>query len=381
MKHFVRHINISDIHISIYKEPIDYVEELMDIIYYIDKIKDNLDILTIAGDLFDRVYPANHKAIQIAVEFIKILYNRAKIYDFKIFIVKGTQSHDSTQLDIFAPLEDNTNLFIIKDVTFYEYEGLLFRFIPEYYCNDYEELKEKALTTMADVTIYHGSIESAMPYAKAYKAETHKSAQILKDKDIIETTGLYTVCGHIHNRIVVADNIWYTGSYSSKSFTDAGQKKGFDDITIDLENGTYDCKFIENKKCRKYTIIDGTEICRQSIKKMKAFFNDLKLDKTDKDEIRIDVDTNRYSDEEYKNLSLIMSSYKGTFKFKIEREVKVSEVKSIEEDAEYVLSPTIPLTDKIQKTIEEIYDVNIDISRIKELLDIPEFEKPTISDN
>ena len=114
---------------------------------------------------------------------------------------------------------------------------------------------------------------------------------------------------------------------------------------------------------------------------MKAFFNDLKLDKTDKDEIRIDVDTNRYSDEEYKNLSLIMSSYKGTFKFKIEREVKVSEVKSIEEDAEYVLSPTIPLTDKIQKTIEEIYDVNIDISRIKELLDIPEFEKPTISDN
>lgn len=174
---------------------------------------------------------------------------------------------------------------------------------------------------------------------------------------------------------------WYTGSYSSKSFTDAGQKKGFDDITIDLENGTYDCKFIENKKCRKYTIIDGTEICRQSIKKMKAFFNDLKLDKTDKDEIRIDVDTNRYSDEEYKNLSLIMSSYKGTFKFKIEREVKVSEVKSIEEDAEYVLSPTIPLTDKIQKTIEEIYDVNIDISRIKELLDIPEFEKPTISDN
>jgi len=112
MKHFVRHINISDIHISIYKEPTDYVEELMDIIYYIDKIKDDLDILTIAGDLFDRVYPANHKAIQIAVEFIKILYNRAKIYDFKIFIVKGTQSHDSTQLDIFAPLEDNTNLFI-----------------------------------------------------------------------------------------------------------------------------------------------------------------------------------------------------------------------------------------------------------------------------
>ena len=45
MKHFVRHINISDIHISIYKEPTDYVEELMDIIYYIDKIKDNLDIL------------------------------------------------------------------------------------------------------------------------------------------------------------------------------------------------------------------------------------------------------------------------------------------------------------------------------------------------
>ena len=113
---------------------------------------------------------------------------------------------------------------------------------------------------------------------------------------------------------------------------------------------------------------------------MKAFFNDLKLDKKAKDIIRIDVDTNSYNDEEYKNLSFIMSSYKGIFQFKIERQVKTQEVKSIEEDAEYVLSPTIPLTHKIQKTIEEIYETNLSVDRIKELLDISDIQKPTIND-
>lgn len=375
----LRHINISDLHLSVYSEPTDYIEELMLIIDYIDKLKESIDVLTFAGDIFDRVYPANHKVIQIAVDFMTTIAERARLYDFKVFLLKGTLSHDNTQLDIFSSLE-SPNFHIVRNVEFIDVEGLLFRFIPEYYSNTYEELYEEALTTKADVTIYHGSIESAMPYAKALKADTHKMAQVIKDRDIIETTGLYTVCGHIHNRINIADNIWYTGSFSSHSFSDAGTKKGFDDITVDLDTGTFKVNFIENKYCRKYLILDGTDICKSTIKKMKAFFNDLKLDKKVKDIIRIDVDTNSYTDEEYKNLSFIMSSYKGIFQFKIERQVKTQEVKSIEEDAEYVLSPTIPLTHKIQKTIEEIYETNLSVDRIKELLDISDIQKPTIND-
>jgi len=363
----------------VYSEPTDYIAELMLIIDYIDKLKDNIDVLTFAGDIFDRVYPANHKVIQIAVDFMTTIAERARLYDFKVFLLKGTLSHDNTQLDIFASLE-SPYFHIVREVEFIDVEGVLFRFIPEYYSNTYEELYEEALTTKADVTVYHGSIESAMPYAKALKADTHKMAQVIKDRDIIETTGGYTVCGHIHNRVSIADNIWYTGSFSSHSFSDAGVKKGFDDIIYDIETNTFQVNFIENKLCRKYTILDGTDICKSSVKKMKAFFNDLKLDKKAKDIIRIDVDTNSYNDEEYKNLSFIMSSYKGIFQFKIERQVKTQEVKSIEEDAEYVLSPTIPLTHKIQKTIEEIYETNLSIDRIKELLDISDIQKLTINE-
>ena len=45
----LRHINISDIHISPYKEPSDYAKELTFILDYIDKIKEDINVLTIAG--------------------------------------------------------------------------------------------------------------------------------------------------------------------------------------------------------------------------------------------------------------------------------------------------------------------------------------------
>lgn len=372
MERHLRHINISDLHISIYKDPSNYMTELMDIINHIDRVRDDLDVVTIAGDLFDRVYPANHKAINVAVEFIKMLLIRARAYKFMIFLVKGTESHDSSQLDIFKGLEEENLFYIIRDVEFYEIKGMLFRFIPEYYSNEYQELYDKAFTTKADITVYHGSIESAMPFAKSEKADIVKNAQVVPDEDMVMTTGLYTVCGHIHNRRNIKKNIWYTGSYSSKSFSDANTRKGFDDIIVDTIDYTYQVNFIENKKCRKYEIIDGTNICKQSISKMKAFFNNLKFEKKDKDIIRIDVNTNSYTDEEYKNLSFIMSSYKGIFTFNIERQVtQIKNTGSILEDAEYVLSPTVSLTEKIQKTISEIYEVDMESDRIKELLDIP----------
>lgn len=369
----LRHINISDIHISPYKEPSDYAKELTFILDYIDKIKEDINVLTIAGDLFEKVYPANHKAVHLAVEFMRNLYIRAKAYKFIIFLLKGTESHDSSQLDIFKGMECDGLFYIIRDVSFFDIKGLSFRFIPEYYSNSYQELYDKAFTTKTDVTVYHGGIEGAVYYLGTENNDDGmKKAQIIPKNDMIETVGLYGVCGHIHNRVNVSKNIWYTGSYTSKSFSDAGTIKGFDDIEIDIENYTYKCTFIENKLATRYRILNYTDVFKKPLRQIKAFFNELKLDTPKNEVLRIDIDVNNFSEEQMEFVSFISSSYKGFFQFQINREVvQKKNVSNILAEAEYVLSPNISIFDKIQKVISEEYEIDMDISRIKELLDVP----------
>lgn len=375
----LRHINISDLHIGSHKDPSEYESELVNIIDYIDSIRDEINVLTIAGDLFDRVFPANHKAIKMVVDFVQSLYVRAQTYKFLIFIIKGTESHDSSQLDILKGLETEGVLYIIKDVQFFDIAGLTFRFIPEYYSKSYEELYNKAFTTKTDVTVYHGGIEGAVYYLKNdLTSQDINQAQIVRINDLTETTGLYTVCGHIHNRTYVRKNIWYTGSYTSHSFSDAGSEKGFDDITINLETGEYECKFIKNKRAKRYTIIDATDVFKNNpLSKIKGYFASIKLDMTSNDVIRIDIDANRLSDEEYDNMDLIVSMYKVHFKFNISRQIVETKASTdnIINDAEYVLNPKISIYEKIQKLIEEEYECEMDLSTIKDLLDIPTTDK------
>lgn len=369
----LRHINISDIHISPYSNPSDYTKELWQIIDYIDKIKEDINILTIAGDLFEKVYPANSPAIKLAVEFIRTLYMRAKAYKFIIFLVKGTESHDSSQLEIFKGMECEGLFYIIRDVAFFDIKGLLFRFIPEYYCNSYEELQEKAFSTRTDVTVYHGGIEGAIYHIKNDMEDNGlKKSQVITKNDLLETTNLYAVCGHIHNRINVAKNIWYTGSYTSKTFSDAGTIKGFDDITIDLNTMTYDVKFIQNKLATKFEIVNATDIFSKPMSAIKAYFNEMKLDLDRNTKMRVDVNASKFSEDQLNTLNLIISSYRSSFSFNVERDVlKKENTSSILADAEFVLDNNISIFDKIRRVIEEEYDFEIEVSRIKDLLDIP----------
>ena len=375
---YLRHINISDLHIGSQREPSEYSRELIDIIDYIDKVRDELNVLTLAGDLFDRVFPANHKAVKMVIDFVQALRIRAEAYKFIIFIVKGTESHDSSQLDILKGMEEEGVLYIIKDVSFYEIGGLLFRFIPEYYSKSYDELYQKAFTSKADVTVYHGAIEGAAFYLKNdLTSQEVNQAQIIRINDLVETTGLYTVCGHIHNRVNLRKNIWYTGSYTSHSFSDAGSEKGFDDIRIDLETGDYSCKFVRNRKATNYMILDATDVFKNSpLSKVKGYFASLKLDTNSSDEIRIDIDANMLTDEEYKCMETVVSTFKSHFKFNISRQIVQSRSsESIISDAEYVLNPKVSIYEKIKRIISDEYDYEIEISEIMNLLDIPTNDK------
>lgn len=369
----MRIINVSDLHICSNKNAMDYYEEISQICKYIDNMymkNEKLDILVFNGDFFEEFYYANSPEMMMASLFITDLYRRAYTYGFNIFFLKGTYSHGDSQLSLFRPIFGD-RVFFIEDVTFVEYGEYVIRFIPEYYSDNYEELRAKAFDKMADITFLHGTIEGCGIFAKSIGASQVKNAQVILVSDLKSTTELFTVAGHIHNRKEVVQDIWYTGSFTSSSFSDANTKKGFDDITV--ENGSYKVKHVVNKQARRYHIYDASEAIKQTLPKARVYFNEMKMAITDLDVVRIDVNCNGYTEDNMNNLNILRSQFKDTFQFKINRDVaQVVATKNILEDAERVLSPTISIVDKIAWSINEEYKKDMDISRIREILDLPE---------
>lgn len=371
-----KHMSISDLHISTTKQPYDYMPELLNIIDYIDDLYikgDYINLLSINGDLFERVYSANDPCIAMASSFIDALNKRAVSYNFKIIIIRGTLSHDNTQIELFKPIF--SDYFVYVDTpTVIEYLGLRIRAIPEYYATEYSELSDMIFKdTVCDITILHGLIENCAPFVKFSHNDTSdiKVSQVIPLDDLLTYNRYYTVAGHIHNRIIIDDRIWYTGSYSSSSFSDANVKKGFDIIVIDTDKDEYTVNFIENTKAKSYRIIDGTEPCCRVIHKAKAFFNAMRIDKADNDIVRIDINCNNFTEEQMNNVNAIMSQFNKYFKFKIIRDIKQSaSASNIIEEAEFVLSPEVTLVEKLQLIIKEKYDVDMTEDRLNEILDL-----------
>lgn len=371
-----KHMSISDIHISTKKQPSDYLEELLGILDVIDNIYvqgDKINLLSINGDLFDKVYSANDPSIHLASTFIDELNKRSIAYGFVVLIIRGTLGHDNTQIEMFKPVFSNSFVYVDKP-SIYDIDGVIVRAIPEYYSTSYKELYDQAFGSMCDITILHGLIENCAPFIK-YEPDINsdiKVSQVIPIDDLLRYNKYYTVAGHIHNRIFIDDRIWYTGSYSSSSFSDANAKKGFDIITTDTETGEYEINFIENKLAKRYSIINGTEPCTRTVMKAKAFFNALRMDMDNNDIIRIDINCNNFSEDNMNTVNLMMSQFGKNFKFKIIRDIKqVTTAQNIIEEAEFVLSPNVTLVEKIHMIIQEEYNVDMSTQRLSELLELP----------
>lgn len=123
-------VNISDIHIG-KKDDIKLEKELKIFLDYVNDKYKEIDILTISGDLFDRVLTANEYGTVLAINFVKSLLEVTSKNDIPLRIIKGTRSHDFNQLDILKFLsKENKELFRIiekmnmrklKDIMYYIY--------------------------------------------------------------------------------------------------------------------------------------------------------------------------------------------------------------------------------------------------------------------
>lgn len=381
----IKMINIADIH-SVPNNIDPYCffnDQLYLIIDFLEK--NDYDFLTISGDLFETIYRADSAEIQITSKFMYLLLNISRQKNAKVRIIKGTHIHDYDQLSLFENYETDSRYdfrIINKPEDENVFDNLKVKYIPVIYIEDYLEFKNKYLSTSCDIIVFHGLIEGAFPIAERRDdIYVNKKEPILRVNDILNCINLFAVGGHIHKRLFIKDNIWYTNSFTAKTYHDT-DIKGFDYITINTLNNSFHVEFIENTESQKFEIIDFTErLLINNKDTLKAILLELKRNMSYNKKLRLDVDVSKLNTVQKENLNFIKVKFENVFDFKIIKSDLDTDDLIFNEKlnkAEEILSKNIPIENKVLNKLKELKEnfnlkkEDINIEKIKNVMEVVE---------
>lgn len=352
-------INISDIHIG--KKDDMKLEKELDI--FLDYVKDNpCEVLTISGDLFDRVLTANEYGTVMAINFIKNLLNITTEHGTAVRIIKGTRSHDFNQLDILKFIKKEVSEFyfnIIERNSTEEINGVKFLYLPEEYPTDYDDFYKENLLSVEDkaydIIIGHGMIDfiAFTGYEDDSENRVHGTPTHKAD-DLIRVTKGPIIFGHIHEKQEYKNKIYYTGSYSRYSF-DTPSEKGFMVFDIDLEDTSkFKMEFIENTEAPTYAVIDIDKLDLTDIDDHIKYINEL---------------TSQYDFVKIKTgnkarLDIARKLTEADSSIKIQSVNKDKETIKVDPKYDYILKKELPLNETIMRFLKENHDKDIDLGFI-----------------
>lgn len=342
----------ADLHLYISNDDIDRYDttELLDLknLLYTDPV----DMLIFAGDLTHKVYSTDDRRFVNTMRFISSVRDACLATNTNFRIIKGTTTHEGKVIDVLDKLYDNDP--VLKCFTKVGYEninGLVFRYLPEPYFDNYTNFYQYAFNQPADITIFHGTINGVIPYLKKTDNPTNlPKSVIIESNDLINNTRLFSVGGHIHRHINIDNKIFYVNSLTTHNFSDIDNVKGFMEFIVQ-DNKSWEYKYIENHKAPAYhrIIIENVHTKRKEDLRSLLGNNMLRMKSIDRIEF---VLTGLRSIEGLSNLEFIKALTK---KYRVKITQKLEDDESIEEhkDVDFFADQSISIIDKIQKLTEE----------------------------
>lgn len=342
----------ADLHLYISNDDIDRYDttELLDLknLLYTDPV----DMLIFAGDLTHKVYSTDDRRFVNTMRFISSVRDACLATNTKFRIIKGTTTHEGKVIDVLDKLYDNDP--VLKCFTKAGYEninGLVLRYLPEPYFDNYTNFFQYAFSQPADITIFHGTINGVIPYLKKTDNPTNlPKSVIIESNDLINNTRLFSVGGHIHRHINIDNKIFYVNSLTTHNFSDIDNIKGFMEFII-RDNKSWEYKYIENHKAPAYhrIIIENVHTKRKEDLRSLIGNNMLRMKSIDRIEF---VLTGLRSIEGLSNLEFIKALTK---KYRVKITQKLEDDETIEEhkDVDFFADQSISIIDKIQKLTEE----------------------------
>lgn len=167
----MKYIVTSDVHLGHLKTPTIHIINSFKNSILIEENKD-IDILFIAGDLFDRLLDLNSKEVHFIIDFFNYLLNYCYSNDILLRVLEGTPSHDWQQSSTLVKLNDirqhkcDLKYFKILDIEYIEKLNKYILYIPDEWTNSHTELenqiKEKLnyhSISQVDIAILHGQFK------------------------------------------------------------------------------------------------------------------------------------------------------------------------------------------------------------------------------
>jgi DNA repair exonuclease SbcCD nuclease subunit len=219
-----------------------------------------LDIIFLAGDVFDRLLTFQEDCISEITLWIERLLRLCDKYKITLRVLEGTPSHDWKQSKNFEPIFSSMHSncdFKYVDTLSIEYIDkfkIHVLYVPDEWDKDPANtlqqvknlLKDRNIEKV-DFAVMHGNFEFQLP-SFIKKIPRHDSQEYL---DLVKH---YIFIGHIHT-FSSLDRIIAQGSFDRLSHGEE-EPKGYVKATIDLQTNERNFFFIENKNARIYKTIE-----------------------------------------------------------------------------------------------------------------------------
>lgn len=260
------HINwlsVSDIHLGHLRTSTEDILDNLEAILFDGRIAD-LDIVIIAGDLFERQLEYNHPASGRILLFVDRLMDECSKHSCKLRVLEGTPSHDNKQNkifdDVYATGKYTCDMKYV-DTLSVEYMpdwDIRILYVPDKIRTTVQEVWDDTVKLMADLGITY------VDFAVMHGAFRHQLPPMAKEvyvpEDWLKIVRHWILVGHVHFHSIY-ERIGAGGSFDRLCHGEEGAKG----LLMGTMNFHGDPKkdriyFIENDRAKKYVTIDCSNI-------------------------------------------------------------------------------------------------------------------------
>lgn len=267
----LRILSLSDVHLYHPRVPTDHVIDCLDAVFSEDAAAPEIDLIFIAGDLFDRGIPFGDEEVSPIITWQVRFLRFCERHGITVRILYGTPRHDRKQSarfnDLIAELNINVD-FKYMDVLCIEYIqkfDLNVLYVPDEWRTESaqtllevkQEMAAKGLTQV-DVACMHGCFGHQLPQIESVQAKAHNSAEYLK------LVRLQIFIGHHH----VFSTFEIICAHGSLTRLAQGEEapKGYVILDIDRD-GSWKRTFVENKAAWTFKTIKANDLTVQEVVK------------------------------------------------------------------------------------------------------------------
>ena len=164
----MKYIVISDIHLGHDKTPSEHISKNLSK-YVLNPSNSDLDVIFIAGDLFDKLLDLNNYSVNSILQFIHELLNYCSKNNILLRILEGTPSHDWQQSKLIIKINEllekpvDVKYFCALDIEYIPRIQKCVLYIPDEWSHDHtaierqiqDKLKDNNISTV-DIAILHG---------------------------------------------------------------------------------------------------------------------------------------------------------------------------------------------------------------------------------